>query len=336
MSVVDFQQLYALAGSTFTPGTPVNDRDLFAGRLDQLGKVGDAITQLGYHAVLFGDRGVGKTSLANVISQMQIAGRSLAACKVTCDAGDTFTSLWKKAFQELSVITVQPGFGFTQEDVIGTLSLEQNVPDNASPNDIRRLMAGISGAADILVIFDEFDRIVSPATTGLMADTIKSLSDSGLNCTILIVGVAESVDALIENHASVERALVQVALPRMSKDEIGQIIDKGLERLGMKIDKKPRSELISLSQGLPYVTHLLALHVARSALRDNRLAITEGDLDAGIKGALDQWQQSVKSAHYKAVMSSQPGIYFSKFYWPVLWQRQMTSAISLQLQSKLR
>ncbi len=89
----DFERLYALAGSTFTPGTPVNDRDLFAGRIDQLRKVSDAVVQLGYHAALFGDRGVGKTSLSNVMSAMQISGYALSACKVTCDAGDNFVSL---------------------------------------------------------------------------------------------------------------------------------------------------------------------------------------------------------------------------------------------------
>lgn len=309
---IDFDQLYALAGSTFTPGTPVNDRDLFAGRIDQLRKVGDAVSQLGYHAVLFGDRGVGKTSLSNVISAMQISGKSLTTCKVTCDAGDNFVSLWKKAFQELSVYTLQPAFGFGRPDEIGTTTLEFNVPEKASPNDIKRLLAGISATTDILIIFDEFDRIVSKSVTGLMADTIKTLSDAAVKATVLIVGVAESVDSLIENHASVERALVQVALPRMSKSEIAQIIDKGLKRLGMSVDAKPKAELVSLSQGLPYVTHLLGLHISRAALEDNSSIILEKHLDQGIKNALEQWQQSVKAAHYKAVLSSQPGNIFQQ------------------------
>ncbi len=307
---VDYGHLYALSGSTFTPGTPVNDRDLFAGRIDQLEKIGDAVAQTGYHAVLFGDRGVGKTSLANVISNMQMADRHLATCKVTCDASDNFTSLWRKAFQELSVITIQPAFGFTGQDQVGTATLEQSLPDRASPNDVRRLLSQITTTVSILIIFDEFDRLTSKSVTSLMADTIKTLSDSAIEGTILIVGVAESVDTLIENHASVERALVQVALPRMSQAEIGQIIDKGLARLGMTINPKALAELVSLSQGLPYITHLLGLHVARVAIRDERLSIIENDVDKGIKSALDQWQQSIKSSHYKAVLSSQPGNIF--------------------------
>lgn len=42
------------------------------------------------------------------------------------------------------------------------------------------------------------------------------------------------------------------------------------------------------------------------------MVITENDLDKGIKSALDQWQQSVKSVHYKAVLSSQPGNIFQQ------------------------
>ena len=312
MSEEQYQRLSALAGSTFTPGTPVNDRDLFAGRSDQLGKVGDAVSQLGYHAVLFGDRGVGKTSLANVISELQVPGQTLIACKVTCDAADNFTSLWRKALHELSVITVQPAFGFGRPDVVSTQSLENSLPDKASPTDVRRLLSSLTATVHILVIFDEFDRLTFHSVTGLMADTIKALSDSATQVTILIVGVADSVDTLIENHASVERALVQVAVPRMSKEEIGQIIDKGFDRLGMSIGDKPRSELISLSQGLPYVTHLLALHAARVALLNNRLLANEVDLDRSIRSALDQWQQSIKSSYYRSVLSSQPGNIFQQ------------------------
>ena len=50
------------APASFHTGSPVNGRDLFAGRLDQLQKLMDGVSQRGYHAVLFGER-VGKTSL---------------------------------------------------------------------------------------------------------------------------------------------------------------------------------------------------------------------------------------------------------------------------------
>ena len=49
------------AGQVFTPGAPISERALFSGRLNQIRKVLDTISQTGYHAVLYGERGVGKT-----------------------------------------------------------------------------------------------------------------------------------------------------------------------------------------------------------------------------------------------------------------------------------
>jgi hypothetical protein len=96
----------------------------------------------------------------------------------------------------------------------------------------------------------------------------------------------------------------------MSSAEIRQIVNNGVKRLGMRIDSSAMGEIVALSQGLPYITHLLGLHVSRSAIEAERLNITAGDVEKGIKTALDQWQQSIKGAYYKAVMSSQPGNIF--------------------------
>ena len=53
-------------GEVFTPSAPIDRLRLFAGRDQQRLAVLDAILQRGRHAVLFGERGVGKTSCANI------------------------------------------------------------------------------------------------------------------------------------------------------------------------------------------------------------------------------------------------------------------------------
>src|SRR5208337_3486900 len=124
----------------------------------------------------------------------------------------------------------------------------------------------------------------------LMSDTIKALSDYGCAATILIIGVADSVSGLVNDHQSIERVLVQVPMPRMSSGEIKQIVMNGLKRLTMTIDDTSLDEIASLSQGLPYITHLLSLHSSRAALTKRRKAIASEDVEAGIKESLDQWQ----------------------------------------------
>jgi len=169
-------------------------------------------------------------------------------------------------------------------------------------------MTRLTAKGVILVpVFDEFDRIRDGHVSTLMADTIKTLSDYSVHATIVIIGVADSVDELIGEHQSIERALVQIPMPRMSPDETGQIVTNGLERLKMSISPDAFEEINSLSQGLPYITHLLALHSTRAALNRRVRMLETSDVDAGIKEALDQWQQSIKSSYYYATKSQQPG-----------------------------
>lgn len=50
----------------FSPSAPITRKDLFAGRTKQLMQLIDAVTEPGQHAVIYGERGVGKTSMAAV------------------------------------------------------------------------------------------------------------------------------------------------------------------------------------------------------------------------------------------------------------------------------
>ena len=298
------------AGRVFTPGAPLNERDLFAGRSPQIDKLIDAISQTGYHAVLYGERGVGKTSLSNVLVEyLDDMGIDILMPRTNCDAGDNFSSLWKKALKDILITKTKPGVGFTAEEIEETKSIVDMMPEEIAPDDVRRALDALANDHLTVVIFDEFDRLPNRTTTIMMADTIKLLSDHGSDVTILLIGVANSVDGLIESHHSIERALIQVHLPRMSNPEIRQIIIKGLGKLTMDIEDDALDELVALSQGLPYVTHLLALHSTREALKSG-LTVQIPHIQRGVRQSLAQWQQSVVTTYYKAVKSHQPGNIF--------------------------
>jgi len=138
-----------------------------------------------------------------------------------------------------------------------------------------------------------------------MADTIKALSDYSVNATILIIGVADSVDELIREHQSIERALIQIPMPRMSDEEIRAIIENGLGRLKMGIDPAACEELVRFSQGVPYITHLLCIYTCRAALATGRKTIYSQHVEQGMTRSLDQWQQSIRSAYEEATRAPQ-------------------------------
>lgn len=112
MSNFDWQEKAFEAGRVFTPTSPINAQDLFAGREDQLRQISDVIGQLGQHAILYGERGVGKTSLANVFASY-LGKQNVLAPRINCDASDTFDSVWRKAIDQVGLTKTVPSAGFT-------------------------------------------------------------------------------------------------------------------------------------------------------------------------------------------------------------------------------
>jgi Cdc6-like AAA superfamily ATPase len=239
-------QLAFEVGAVFTPGAPINDRELFAGRIEQIRQILSAVSQRGYHAVLFGERGVGKTSLSNILADL-LRGTGVTShllCRVNCDASDDYSTLWRKALRDIIVTKSRPGIGFTADQIQVSQSVVEALPDVLTPDEVRRVLTQLAQGGILIVVFDEFDRIQSRIVTVTIADTIKMLSDYSVPATILLIGVADSVDDLIKEHQSTERALVQVPVPRMSDDEVREIISKGLGRLKMTIDADAIDQMV--------------------------------------------------------------------------------------------
>src|SRR5216683_2158855 len=84
--------------SAFSPSAPIDSRALFAGRREQVNRTISAVFQRGQHVVLFGERGVGKTSLANTLYDLlqEVLGQSdFRLARFNCSVGIKFPDLWR-------------------------------------------------------------------------------------------------------------------------------------------------------------------------------------------------------------------------------------------------
>lgn len=288
----------------FTPTAPVDEKALFAGRRVQLKKVIDAVNQKGQHAVIYGERGVGKTSLANVLAAFLPTHRDrrVITPRVNCDSLDTFTSVFEKAFREIELVRRQSGIGFLPDERIEPLQAGDLIAGDYSPDNIRRALSIVAQYLVPVIILDEFDRLKDEVKHSV-ADTIKSLSDHAVDATIIVVGVADTVGDLVREHASIERALVQIPMPRMSKTEISEIISTGVEHLGLKITENALGGIHVLAQGLPHYAHLLGLYASRIAIESGESNITLVTIKRAIDLAVENSQQSILNLYHLATMS---------------------------------
>lgn len=287
----------ALIHRSFTPNTPINGLDLFAGRGDQISRVFGAVFSPGEHVVIYGERGVGKSSLANIIYDTVIeAGEAnFIPAKVNCSSGITFNEIWREIFKQMPI---------TRDGE--TYFLDEDVPDTPNSEEIRGLLVRLDNPC--IIVIDEFDR-VDQQTAIQMADTIKTLSDRATDATLVIVGVAQSLDQLIEEHKSITRSLVQIQMPRMDLSELREAIDKGLTKAEMVMPDMIRDRIARLAQGLPHYVHLLAKNSALAAVNSGRAEVNWYDFNTAVAEGVKDKAETLGKTYQKATHSPRENIF---------------------------
>jgi hypothetical protein len=298
--------------STFTPSAPVSNTELFSGRREQIENLERVIAGKGQHAVMYGERGVGKTSVATWCVVVHRSDR--VVLKVNCDTTDNFSSIWAKALGRLDPPRRGPARAARQDLEEIALETENRADGFFTPDDVRFLaeqVEGVTGQGAVF-FFDEFDRLEDVNVRPLMTDTLKTLSDEEMASTIILMGVADTVQELVEEHDSVQRALVQIRMPRMTTEELCDILKAGFARIEMEIDPPSAQAIATMSQGFPHYTHLLGQAAAHNALTDQRALVVRTDVEAAIATALSSAQYTLSSLYDKATGSANQNALYSE------------------------
>jgi len=289
-----------LVAEAFRPSAPIDRRSLFSGRTDQIAELFSVVAQPGQHAVIYGERGVGKTSLVAVVAEL-LGSSGVLTARTTCDSGDDFSSVWRKALGEIALHGESRGIGFaaTTTDVATPASAVLGDAE-VTPNVVARALEALGRPRPLAIFLDEFDRLSNAGERALFTDTIKLLSDHAAQATLVLVGVADTIDELLREHRSIERALVQVRMPRMSRGELAEVARHGIEAAQMTIEDPAVDRVTVLSQGLPHFTHLLTQLAAQSALAERHAGVGMPEVEFAVERAIQRAQQSVTEAYLRA------------------------------------
>jgi Cdc6-like AAA superfamily ATPase len=279
-------------------GAPVDEEQMFAGRLAEVTKMLRTVMERSRHVVLFGERGVGKTSLSNIFWRRY--GKTLQSfivARVQTGPQDNFTSLWVRALEELKAVGIANGRG-------SYVPFETDF-ETITPSQVRRELQKINANALPVIIIDEYDKLADRDTKVLTANLIKELYDFSVSTTVILVGVAENISELIEDHASTDRAVVQVPLSRMSESELREIIAKRISQTPMKFSPDAVLTIVLLSRGLPYFTQVLSKHAALHAIDNRRLNIANQDVEAAMNRFINDTEVSFRDGYRAATRTNQ-------------------------------
>jgi Holliday junction resolvasome, helicase subunit len=294
----------------FTPHKPIDDERIFKGRLEEMKQILSTLNTPGQHALLFGDRGVGKSSLANMAANqlIRITGQKLIIKR--CDSSDNFLTIMEPVLDEIGYsprtksITSQKGLSASllqgSISLGNTIEKEGYIQQSLSPSWVSNKIKDL----DALLLIDEFDSIQEVEDKFKVAELIKQLSDSNANLKILIVGIAESASELTEGHPSVQRCLKEIKLNRMKYEDLAQVIRSGAYLLNLTFEKDVVFRIVRLSSGYAYFTHLLSLKAAEEAVIEERNVVKVENLDFAIEKAINDCESSLQLLYERSIQSS--------------------------------
>jgi Cdc6-like AAA superfamily ATPase len=287
----------ALLREAFTPTRPKQGTALFSGRFKQLQRIIAAIEEERAHVMIYGERGSGKTSLANVLA-LKAEEAGYLVLRFACSSELGFEDIFRAFLRRMPASLLPDGIGATSR--AGVDNFEQLLPGRCSVGEIVQLFERVYEKHLILII-DEYDRVTQEDTKAKLAELLKNLSDANVSVTLLIIGVAENVGQLLGKHPSLQRTIVTVPMPLMTRRELDGIIAAGEEKSGLTFDPWVRQSIVDLAQGLPYHAQLLCLFAARNAARRQSSRIEREDLRHAVERSAEEAEARVKEAYDRGI-----------------------------------
>ena len=275
--------------SVFTPKAIVS-REMFARRNepDLSGKPGvqdvlrDALKERGGQVLVYGDTGVGKSSLLRYAAEDE----HMKSVTIECLSSASYEELIDAGIRKLVDVredrrTASGSVGSSLEGSASRLLLSIKGSIKAEYGKTRHfeviakppldtLISAMTTAGVSLLVFDNFQNVTAARSKLLIAQTMEFMSDraDGTNdIKTVIVGIAEDASGLLGGAGSFVRRTNEVGVPRMPDDEIKGILSTGFGLLSLHVDAAELNAMTFYADGFPFFAHVVGLHAAREARR---------------------------------------------------------------------
>ncbi len=270
---------------------PVIARERFAGRHDALAQLIAAIEQQRVHVVVYGERGIGKTSLVHVFADTAREARYLVLYG-SCGTEARFDTMFRAFAAKLPMLyhrDVLP----TAIDNDATAHFDKLLPEGEfGPREVSDLFADVVGTRVVLIL-DEYDRVLDPGFRRDVAELIKNLSDRAARVQLVLTGVAQNLDELVGYAPSIRRNIVGLPMRPLSEPEVRSVLALGEQAADIVYSDEATEMIATMAGGSPYLVRLLGHRAGMAAIEQKRSVVDAAHGRAAVERVLTDWNASL-------------------------------------------
>jgi Cdc6-like AAA superfamily ATPase len=270
---------------------PVVARDAFAGRHDPMARLINAIEEQRVHVVIYGERGIGKTSLAHVFAETAREAR-YHVIYASCGTAANFSEMFRSILARIPRIFHSSVLPNSVEAENGD-NFDIMLPEGEfGARELADVLSGVVGTR-VLIMLDEYDRVVDVNFRRDVAELIKNLSDRAARVQLIITGVALNLDELIGYAPSIRRNITGLPMTPMSKAEMRELLRMGERAADISFGEDAVDTISQMAGGSPYLVRLLGHQAGLLALDSGRERINQADARRAVDLVIRDWQASL-------------------------------------------
>jgi hypothetical protein len=300
---------------------PINSIEHLFGRAKELERIEKALYASGRHVFIYGDRGVGKSSLAATAAN-QYQSSDSEYIDVSCSPDATLKSIVTNIAYQATKTSRIRDIKSHDKQLLDLHYLKIESGDSGSNKNLHDEIHSLTDAVEILrevsiahskrpiVVLDEFDRIESEKERHLFADMLKHLGDKRIPIKFIFTGIAKTLHELLGAHQSAIRQLETIELPKLSWDARWDILLNAAKGFGINVDENIRVRVAAISDGYPYYVHLITEKLLWRVFDDEHI-VTEVSKEhylAALRDAIDSITAELKRP-YELAANQRTGDY---------------------------
>lgn len=297
-----------------SPARPIQSIEFLQGREKELSSIRKALYAPGRHVFIYGDRGVGKSSLAAAAASI-FQSADATYLDIGCTPDATLNGVVAAiAYRALDVSRIHKSKR-AKSSALDFKYLKVAVNNEITLNDLSSEIKTLLDAVEVLrevslihserpvVVLDEFDRISDPSQRAMFADLVKQLGDKKIGITFFFTGVAKTLDEILGAHPSAIRQFETIELPKLSWTARWDIAKNAANAFDVELDEQVCTRIAAVSDGYPYYVHLITEKLLWRVFEDPGVVsfVDKKMYHLGLRDAIDSINAELRRPYEMAV-----------------------------------